>query len=504
LKALWNALKEQINSNFLTLCVNISVMTVGVLVAIHLVSCAWYGIGSASSDGWVFSTNYAGHKDTAFWYLASARWSIAQLNGRTDLDDQRNMAERGFTCLAGIVLAVIAKAVFTSVLTKTVLELSDLHSESNRRHRLVNEYLDRHGASAILVANVKRCLKDFQDVEKAHRNENAVLEILPKHVQASLLCEVRSPALMKHSLFCSIASVSRAAIRHLCRTAVRPVSAARGEVVFEKGDACSRMLLVYEGSLMYGQPWGSTEELEADDEGDSASADGLPQQRLPPVRSAEMLEPGTWVSEPALFVSWVNQGKLVSDSLSYMYSLEVTEFAQVLVKHLDAYANVVLYARKFVRQLNEEPSFRSDLPKFQVVTSNAKKCERTWYVTIMSANGLRNADLFLMGTSDPYCICQVHGLKKTDKTRVKTETIPNTCDPVWNQTFELSFRGERSFEFQVWDRDLFPKQDEILGYASLSSAQIEGGTFVGTLKLEGKKATGSLKVRVSTTPPSEV
>merc|ERR1719482_2711765 len=109
-----------------------------------------------------------------------------------------------------------------------------------------------------------------------------------------------------------------------------------------------------------------------------------------------------------------------------------------------------------------------------------------------------------MGTSDPYCVCQVRGVKKSSKTRVKTDVISNSTDPVWNQSFELTFRGEHSLEFQVWDHDLFPKQDELLGYASLSSAQLVGGTFVGTLKLEGSKATGFLKVRVSTTPPSDV
>jgi hypothetical protein len=501
LKALWLALHEQINSNFFHLCVNITVMTLAVLVAIHFASCAWFGIGSLSSDGWIHSDDYTGRKGIAFWYLTSARWSIAQLNGRTDLDDKRNMAERGFACLVGIILAVIAKAVFTSVLTKTVLELSDLHSEGNRRRRLVNEYLDRHNASAILVANVKQCLRDYQDVEKEHRNEEAVLAILPKHVQASLLGEVRSPILMKHSLFCSITSASRAAVRHLCRAAVRPVSAARGEVVFEKGDACSRMLLVNDGCLMYGQPWGSQEETDAVDVDDGDSASEV--ARLPPVQSAEVLEQGAWLSEPALFVSWINQGKLVADCLSYMYSLEVAEFAQVLVKHLDAYASVVLYARKFVRQLNDEPS-PSDLPSFQVVTSSLKNCERTWHVTILSASGLRNADLFLMGTSDPYCVCQVHGLRTNSKTRVKTDVIQNCTQPVWNQSFELSFRGEHSLVFQVWDRDLFPKQDELLGYATISSAQLAGGTFVGSLKLEGSKATGFLNVRVSATPATEV
>jgi hypothetical protein len=311
---------------------------------------------------------------------------------------------------------------------------------------------------------------------------------------------VRSPVLMKHSLYCSIASASPAAVRHLCRAAVRPVSATNGEVVFEKGDACSRVLLVYEGSLMYGQPWGTSSELKCDDDGDSVSAEVAPEHRPPNVQCGEVVEAGASLSEPALFVNWVNRGRLVADSLSYMYSLEVTEFSQVIVKHFDAYASVVLYARKFVRELNEDPAPPSDVPSFQVVTSSLE-CERTWYVSIISASGLRNADFFLMGTSDPYCTCQVRGLKNhSASTRVKTDVIPNSLEPVWNESFELTFRGDHSFEFDVWDRDIFPKKDELLGHARVSSAQLAGGTFDGMLKLEGKKATGFLKVRISTTP----
>merc|ERR1712110_25133 len=152
-----------------------------------------------------------------------------------------------------------------------------------------------------------------------------------------------------------------------------------------------------------------------------------------------------------------------------------TEFAQVLVKHLNAYASVALYARAFVRQLNQDPA-PSDVPSFQVVTSSLKHRERTWYVSILSASGLRNADFFLMGTSDPYCTCQVCGVKnQSGRIRVKTDVISNSTDPVWNQSFALSFRGDHALEFQVWDRDLFPKKDELLGRASLNTAQIVGG-----------------------------
>jgi hypothetical protein len=326
-------------------------------------------------------------------------------------------------------------------------------------------------------------------------------------VQADLLTEVRSPILLKTSLFCTIAGASLSGFRHLCHAAIRPISAAKGEIVFEKGDACTRMLLVYEGNLTYGEPIVkdlSTVQSTSDD------LDDYPVRNISAssaeIKSALDVRQGELVSEASLFVNWINKGRLYAETLSYMFSLEVTEFAQAVARFPDAYASVVLYGRTFAEQLSVTTA-PSDLPGFEVVTrKRPRHRENTVYVMISSASGLRNADGFLMGKSDPYCLCQVRGLRKyTSTTRCKTDVVQNCTDPVWNQSFAITFRGEHELEFQVWDRDLFPKQDELLGMAYLSYAQIaqEGG-FQGALKLEGDKARGHLTVRASAVPFEDV
>lgn len=51
-------------------------------------------------------------------------------------------------------------------------------------------------------------------------------------------------------------------------------------------------------------------------------------------------------------------------------------------------------------------------------------------VTVMRANDLKNKEL--IGKSDPYAIVYVRPLSK-----VKTKTIENNLNPVWDQTFEM-------------------------------------------------------------------
>lgn len=48
----------------------------------------------------------------------------------------------------------------------------------------------------------------------------------------------------------------------------------------------------------------------------------------------------------------------------------------------------------------------------------------------MKANDLKNKEL--IGKSDPYAVVYIRPLFK-----VKTNTIENNLNPIWNQTFEL-------------------------------------------------------------------
>jgi len=123
---------------------------------------------------------------------------------------------------------------------------------------------------------------------------------------------------------------------------------------------------------------------------------------------------------------------------------------------------------------------------------------QTLLVNIMNAQGLYNADGFLAGKSDSYCICLIPGKKKS---QIKTPTLNNCLDPEWNFTGMISdFEAGDALEFQVWDSDTFPKPDELLGKVILSAQDFaehpEG--LKGVLQLTGGKSQelGTLEVCV--------
>eukprot|EP00420_Gonyaulax_spinifera_P011486 CAMPEP_0197938738 /NCGR_PEP_ID=MMETSP1439-20131203/118614_1 /TAXON_ID=66791 /ORGANISM="Gonyaulax spinifera, Strain CCMP409" /LENGTH=812 /DNA_ID=CAMNT_0043561819 /DNA_START=44 /DNA_END=2483 /DNA_ORIENTATION=+ len=118
------------------------------------------------------------------------------------------------------------------------------------------------------------------------------------------------------------------------------------------------------------------------------------------------------------------------------------------------------------------------------------------HINILNARGLYNADGFLAGKSDPYCICQIPGKPHS---KIQTRTMDNTLDPDWNHTGIIQdFEAGDSLEFQVWDSDTFPKPDQLLGQATLSPQDFadhpEG--IAGVLELIGGKATETSSLEI--------
>jgi len=122
-------------------------------------------------------------------------------------------------------------------------------------------------------------------------------------------------------------------------------------------------------------------------------------------------------------------------------------------------------------------------------------------VMIISARGLRNADIMLgQGVSDPFCTCTLSGRPGA---MVKTRTVNDSLDPVWNHEDEFSVCAQGGvLEFTVWDKDLF-KQDDLLGRAELDISPTHM-FFDGELKLSGGGCQVSfLRVKVSEATPTE-
>jgi len=97
--------------------------------------------------------------------------------------------------------------------------------------------------------------------------------------------------------------------------------------------------------------------------------------RKMPEMVRRMLYGGQWLSEAALWTSWVHRGELrvVTDSL--LLALDASGFARVISSHKAAHLLAAAYARKFVESLNRGP--QTDLTEPATPPPTASPSERT-------------------------------------------------------------------------------------------------------------------------------
>ncbi|KAH0651677.1 hypothetical protein KY284_031589 [Solanum tuberosum] len=115
-------------------------------------------------------------------------------------------------------------------------------------------------------------------------------------------------------------------------------------------------------------------------------------------------------------------------------------------------------------------------------------------VTVISAEDLAPTDL--MGKADPYVVVT---MKKTE-TKNKTRVVPESLNPVWNQTFDFVVEDglHDMLILEVWDHDTFGK--DYMGRCILTLTRVlMEGEYKETFELDGAKS-GKLNLHLKWAP----
>merc|ERR1712048_216842 len=86
---------------------------------------------------------------------------------------------------------------------------------------------------------------------------------------------------------------------------------------------------------------------------------------MTPACTSKLL-PGRFISECALWVEWVNQGRLVSDCNCSLFALSPDDVAEILRDHLNVYRVTVAYAERYVHTVESQHSRLSDIVDFEI------------------------------------------------------------------------------------------------------------------------------------------
>lgn len=335
LKILVSLIEDQINSGFLEMLFKVSKLCLAFLVAVHGVTCCWYAIGDSARDGWqsYYGPTILGPRDFYFWYFASFRWTMAQINGRTEMDERRNVTEMAYTCVVAVLFAVVFMAFFISCVTTAMMELGSMAKNTKRQE--VKDFLSGSHLSMRLNLAINQHVKEnTQNTENPLAQEERIMKLLPKALGNDLRYELLTPIMVKNHFFAEIKSAHPSTMRTICDAATTHIPAAMWEVVFDRGDACTRMLWVDQGVLMYSDgvaEWSP-----------ETNTDSVP---------GEALRKGTYISEAALWVEWNNHGRLVAGCQSSLVAVDATSFSDCLVAYKEAFNRSLQYAQQFIIEL---------------------------------------------------------------------------------------------------------------------------------------------------------
>ncbi|CAE7764916.1 Dml, partial [Symbiodinium sp. CCMP2456] len=180
-------LMEMTGSLRLLIIFNVLKMATLLLLAVHFFSVGWHFVGFNTAGGWVDKEGFL-EEPAMVRYVAAVRWTLAQLNGRTDREERTfvEMLYIGFTAC----FTLIFMSIFVSSLTSRMLQLQQLMDRESGYKRLLQRYREMHSLSFPLLYLAKRHIKDRSTLDSDLDTEAQLLRLLPLQTQDGISARV--------------------------------------------------------------------------------------------------------------------------------------------------------------------------------------------------------------------------------------------------------------------------------------------------------------------------
>ncbi|CAK9002366.1 unnamed protein product [Durusdinium trenchii] len=354
-----------------------------VLVAAHLLGSFWFALGD-TEGGWVLAEGLQ-DQPLGRQYTRSLEWALSKLppSSLRTIVELETAAERWLGIFA-TAATLMSSSLFVSFITNRMAEINRQRVQMRDILQSVRRYCGTHGISYAYTMQIKRY------VQREHtRNElqshMPLLQNLPEGMVRELFQEGRSPILHHHALFKDIGLQDLSMELNLCSQAVSELYLLAGDTIFNTANKIQGMYLLGAGLgiYFYPRPFQSPPKVPEAARPRTVSAQSIADlfgfglaPALPsrsssrrPDMAQTMLEAGEYIAEPALWVSgWRYQGHLqaVLESKALLVSTE--QFYFVVRDYANVMANTVVYARCFVKELNNSATLCREVTDLPLVS----------------------------------------------------------------------------------------------------------------------------------------
>eukprot|EP00929_Paragymnodinium_shiwhaense_P040423 TRINITY_DN21108_c0_g1_i3.p1 TRINITY_DN21108_c0_g1~~TRINITY_DN21108_c0_g1_i3.p1 ORF type:complete len:784 (-),score=182.65 TRINITY_DN21108_c0_g1_i3:170-2521(-) len=331
LKRIMNELYDRIDSEYMSIIMNIIRLMTLLLVINHFIACIWFWIGDFQrQDGgarnWV--TKWVDGETWGYQYGTSLHWSLTQFTPASMHVQPENLSERTFAILVLLVALLTFSSLLGSI-TSSMTQLRSMREDSWKQFWLLRRYLRQRGVPRTLGVRIERYLEFKRDNQKSEvpSSKVQILSLLSEQLNDELQCAITLPFIEAHPLFRHISETWHMTMNRLSRAAISRKSLARNDTLFFVGDMCACIYFVVSGELHY---------TTRDDD------DGI------------LVTTECYMCEPVLWTYWRHRGELQATTECDLILIDAKNFHKVIFGNPLLWADVANYAHRLVEWLNQE------------------------------------------------------------------------------------------------------------------------------------------------------
>eukprot|EP00929_Paragymnodinium_shiwhaense_P051583 TRINITY_DN25939_c0_g1_i1.p1 TRINITY_DN25939_c0_g1~~TRINITY_DN25939_c0_g1_i1.p1 ORF type:complete len:885 (-),score=197.64 TRINITY_DN25939_c0_g1_i1:232-2886(-) len=337
LRKLVGGLNDLVETEYTSICVNISKMIGMMVVVNHIIGCVFFGlaIGNDNEDEPTWVREYhIEHRHWMYQYFTSFHWSIAQFTPATMHIHPQNLRERFFTVNI-IVIALVGFSYVVGSISNSLAQLRNMQDGATKQFWSLRRYLKKNAVPLALSVRIEKYLEHAwqQEQERVSISNVPLMNLLSAQLKSELKSAMAVPHLSVHPLYRHLNTMSSVTIQRLADVALHRMSLARGDCVFQAGEQAVHMDIVVEGRLQYSRVVGAEICEELVDKGED------------------------WIAEPGLWVTafW-HLGQLSALVESALLRVNSGKFAECCVLNPLACRITANYAMNYVNWFNSRPS----------------------------------------------------------------------------------------------------------------------------------------------------
>ncbi|CAJ1357918.1 unnamed protein product [Effrenium voratum] len=336
LRQLLNKLQDQVDSEHISVILDIVKLLILIIFINHFIACAWYLVGCnapALENSWLkvefgtFDCEEENDELLLYKYTTSMHWSLTQFTPASMSVQPTNTTERSFA-IGVLLFALLVFSSFVASLTGATTSLRKMTGRYTSQLWLLRKFLRQRQITLDLQVRINRYINMVISMTEqcVQYDDVKLFEQLSGPLVNELRTELNKPRLLVHPLFVMMIDRFEGMMRKVCVKVPVPVYLSRADILFAAGEECKSMYFLFSGSVDY-----------------------LHHE----TKNFEHLNDNEWFCEVVLWTPWMHQGRVRAKIETEFMELNNEKFREVVSEYPKHLSFMRIYGLSFLHQMQE-------------------------------------------------------------------------------------------------------------------------------------------------------